>query len=154
MKGNNFIRTNLPNISLYPHIRPFKVLDLDESKTVDKKLFICDACINTVRKVLDMRETLKKNMLSVQHQETQKRVILHSVSPAAKKLKDITNVLPRSKASKRSLFVNSPAREKEINQSASKQTDHQYFSSTKQNFTVKEIYHMHHKKIIQNIDIE
>ena len=46
----------------------------------------------------------------------------------------------------REAFLLIPAREKEIDKNASKRTDHQFFSSTKQNFTVKEIYHMHHKK--------
>lgn len=110
------------------------VLDLDDALGNIDKFCICDPCVRVLKKFIQMRTTLHEKIAADHRLQRQKQGLVHSVSPASKKLKPVKDNLPiRKGTTKEQILKYAPPSSKTPAEGMlAPQSDHQYFCQSKE----------------------
>lgn len=125
------------------------VLDLDDSLGNIDKFCICDSCVRVLKKFIQMRTTLHEKIAADYRLQKQKQGLVHSVSPASKKLKHVKDNLPTRKgtAKEQILKYTPPSSKTSAKGMPAPQSDHQYYCQSNEGMSVKEGHDTRAKKL-------
>ncbi|XP_062588335.1 uncharacterized protein LOC134250012 [Saccostrea cucullata] len=134
--GHVRLMKNIALKSIYVDI--LSVLDV-KFPSLDN-IYICDTCLTIITKARELREKCKMNLANLSlHQNRQKRVIVHSVSP---KVKRVTSLNTTTRKCGKKLFTSYPESDNENKENLKEFSEHSYAGQPKLN--VEELYVKHH----------